>query len=223
MPRETSGIVKKKMAAVRLCIAAIAVLCGGAQAVAQERDAAWRLAVELRVTLGDLARLERADLPSAHAAGLEARIRGALGLLPWRLQQSGDQEGADSIEPWQGAALDAQARDALVERLTDLAQRFPLDLMERAAITPPGAALAEARAIDQSYCFGCHEDMGAGDPYEPLPARDLFLLAQEEPADVFLARLSLGIKGDETIGFRLPVTDDQLLALFAYFRGAGGG
>jgi len=46
----------------------------------------------------------------------------------------------------------------------------------------------------------------------------LRLMASEEPADLFLARLSLGIKGDETIAFRSPVTDRQLLALLALYR-----
>lgn len=209
----------QKVAAVHLRIAAIALSCLAPMRPAVADGIATRsLAVELRVARGDLIRLEAPGLSSANAAGLAQRIRGALGLLPWLLLRAGKPAEAEELAARADTPLDTGGRAALSEALGDLAARFPLDLAARADFAPPGPALAEAAAIHEAYCAGCHDGAGDGDPDIALPARDLRLMAREEPADLFLSRLTLGIKGDETIAFRSPVTDRQLLALLALYR-----
>jgi len=208
-----------KLAAMLLSIAANALLCLAPAWPAMADSAPTRpLAVNLRVALGDLHRLATPGLSHTNAEGLGGRIRGALGLLPWLLARAGYPAEADALAARAETPLDAAGRAALIAALNDLAERFPLGLTARTGATPPGPALAEAAAIHEAYGAGCHDGAGGGDPELALPARDLRLMASEEPADLFLARLSLGIKGDETIAFRSPVTDRQLLALLALYR-----
>jgi hypothetical protein len=217
MARERRHITVTTTVAAGVCLAA--TILSAAVVLAEPAPASRSLASELRIALGDLRRLAGDDLPPRHAEGLQARITGALGLLPWLLTAAGDEAGAEALVPWQGAALDdAEARTTLATELAALAEDHPLDLAARSAIHPPGAALLEAQAIHETYCFGCHDDYGNGDPDLILPSRDLRLMAQQEPGDIFLARLISGVKGDESIAFRNPLTDDQILALWAYYR-----
>ncbi|GGD21983.1 hypothetical protein [Sinisalibacter lacisalsi] len=183
-----------------------------AQAEALVASPSRTLAAELRVARGDLARLEENNLPEAHRTGLEERIAGALGLLPWLLIQAGDPEGARRLtehSPDDLAALTV-ALDAIIER-------HAFDLAEQGTAHVRATALLEARAIHDSYCAGCHDDTGDGDPEMELPIRDLFGMARAEPGEVFAARLYVGVKGDETIGFRNPLTETQFQALWRYY------
>jgi hypothetical protein len=213
------------LAAALLRVAAIVLLCAAhaLPAVADEARGERPLAIELRVTLGDLHRLASPGLPARHAEGLEQRIRGALGLLPWLLLRTGNAPQAEALADLADRPLDTAGRAALRALLTELVARHPLDLAARADVAQPGAALARAAALHESYCAGCHDGAGDGDPDLALPARDLRRMARTEPADLVLARLALGIKGDETIAFRSPVTDRDLLALLGYYRGDPAG
>lgn len=170
------------------------------------------LAAELRVARGDIARLGEAGLSEAHRVGLEARIAGGLGLLPWLLLVAGDAESADRLNetsPDDFAGLAAGLDAALA--------RHKFDLAEQGTAGVGATALLEARTIHESYCAGCHDDAGDGDPDMELPIRDLFAMARAEPGEVFAARLYVGIKGDETIGFRNPLSETQFLALWRYY------
>lgn len=206
------------MAAVTMRTAAIVLACAGASLPARGDDTAARaLAIELQVALGDLRRLDTPDLPTAHAEGLRERLAGSLGLLPWLLLRAGHGGDAEALAGWASRPLDAEARRRLRPVLDDLAAAVPFALAARADLPQPPAALAEAAALHETYCAGCHDGAGAGDPDARLPARDLRRMAREETAAEFLARLAAGIKGDETIAFRTPVTDRQILALRAYY------
>jgi cytochrome c553 len=83
---------------------------------------------------------------------------------------------------------------------------------------PTPARLSEARAIHATYCAGCHDGAGNGAPEVLLPARDLFEMGRQEAADVFLARLVNGVKGDAAIHFANPLTDAQIGALWTLYR-----
>ncbi|GKY88424.1 hypothetical protein [Sinisalibacter aestuarii] len=215
MARERPSTIARTIVAAGISLAATVFWPGAAASDPAPRA----LASELRITLGDLGRLGAEGLPPRHAEGLVARIEGALGLLPWLLTGAGDAAGAAALAAWQGADLEpAGQRAALTALVGELAARHRLDLFARTAIAPPGAGLAEAQAIHETYCFGCHDDYGMGDPDEPLPSRDLRLMAQEEPGDIFLARLIGGVKGDESIAFHNPLTEAQILALYAYYQ-----
>ena len=114
---------------------------------------------------------------------------------------------------WTGEAEQARNLDAVLEALSEA---HPLD-MAPYDIGVTHADLAEARAIHDTYCAGCHDDFGTGDPEAELASRDLFWMARDEKSDQFLARLVNGVKGDETIGFVNPLTDKQIAALWKLY------
>ncbi|SMH45601.1 hypothetical protein [Maritimibacter sp. HL-12] len=196
------------MGVAAICIASVGVALAETPVARADRT----LAAELRVLQGDLARLRENGLPEAHREGLEARVTGSLGLVPWLLIQSGDEAGADRL-----AADRRDDPDDLAGALDSLIGRHPFDLLEQGTADVSAKALLDARAIHETYCAGCHDDTGEGDPGMKLPIRDLFGMAREEPADIFAARLYVGVKGDATIGFQNPLTETQFLALWRYY------
>lgn len=225
MTRKRQSTAKRLVAATLHGVAATFLWLGHAVA---EPGLDWSdaeiLPAELRVALGDVMRLGKVGLPPRHAEGLTDRIEGALGLLPWLLLKAGDDKGAEALGAWSGRPLDAAPdRVALSELLSALSEDHPLALAERTGLTPPAAAIAEARAIHDAYCMGCHDGFADGDPDARLPSRDLRLMARAEPGDIFLARLVNGVKGDESIAFVNPLTDRQVLALWAFYRTSSAG
>lgn len=207
------------MAATPRGVAAIvALVLGLATAGAGHAgDDARVLASELRIALGDVDRLAEADLPAPHSIGLAERLAGSLGLLPWLLQRAGDADGARALSEYQVTNLEPANTEPLAALLATLSDRHPLDLAGTAAPAVTATAMREARVIHQTYCAGCHDGAENGDPDLTLPARDLFFMARTERPDIFVARLFNGVKGDETIGFRNPLTDEQLAALRAFY------
>lgn len=205
-----------KRAATLSGVAALAVglATAGALADGSVSTPSRTLASELRILRGDLDRLTEEDLPPAHRDGLRARIVGALGLLPWLLKSSGDEAGSAALSS-QGTTPEDFAR--LGRDLDAVIARHPLDLIAEGTEGVSAKALLEARAIHETYCAGCHDGSGNGDPEATLPIRDLFGMARAEPEEVFVARLYNGIKGDETIGFRNPLTEAQFRALWRYY------
>lgn len=176
------------------------------------------LAAELLIAQGDLKRLNEQDQPTAHKAGLRARIHGALGVLPWMLRRNGDADGANTLRPWQNRTLETQGNRArLRELLQQLSARHPLELSYFNLHPSRPTIRREAASIHRSYCAGCHDDAGQGDPDTELPARDLFSMALRETPEVFLARLINGVKGDETLGFVNPLNDTQIAALWRFY------
>jgi len=202
----------KSATAVLYGIAVVVVLSiTGASALA-DRSLPQELAAELLIVRGDLMRLtHEPDLPTAHAEGLQQRIKGSLGLLPWLLQQAHDVTGADQL-------LKAQSsRRLLISVLDQLIIRHPLDTAPYSAERLSATARREASAIHEAYCASCHDDMGDGDEDSILPSRDLFLMARESPPQAFLARLINGVKGDETLLFTNPLTPRQIGALWHHY------
>lgn len=223
MARKRHGIAKTWVAAARDGVAATLLLTGLAMPASGDPGLDWSareiLPAELRVALGDLERLGDNTLPPRHVEGLTARIEGALGLLPWLLLKAGDEAGAGALTAWAERPFEtATDRAALTDLLQSLAEDHPLALAERLTISPPAADLAEAAAIHEAYCMGCHDGFGDGDPDTRLPGRDLRLMARDEPGEVFLSRLVNGVKGDASIAFVNPLTERQVMALMAYYR-----
>jgi hypothetical protein len=211
----------KRRAATLKSVAAISMLAlfPTVLAPAWAQDAGRRiLAAELLILRGDLARFETPGLSRAHRAGLALRIEGALGLVPWLLMQEGDVEPAAALAQWQGYDVAGNGNASLLSLVEHISERYPLGFGDAAPPRASAKALREARAIHETYCAGCHDGAASGDPDTPLPARDLFMMGRDEPPEIFLARLFNGIKGDETIAFENPLTDEQLLALWSFYR-----
>jgi len=179
------------------------------------------LSAELLIMQADLVRLRNAALPPRHREGLTQRLQGTLGVVPWMLRRAGDTAGAQALRPWQDRALEnGDDRARLSALLQNLSARHPLNVraFEDHADTP--AIRREARVVHQTYCAGCHDGAGAGDPDEALPARDLYVLARTESAVVFLARLVNGVKGDASLRFTNPLAERQIAALWRLYRRA---
>ncbi len=186
-------------------------------AATAEDDTAQILAAEILVVRADLAQIAKPELPALHRAGFVERIDGALGLIPWLLIVAGDPDAAAMVAEWQTDWTGAPPQIAKLDRdLERLSRRHPLD-KAGLDIGISRAELAEARAIHDAYCAGCHDDMGEGDPDAELVGRDLFWMARDEDTDQFLARLVNGVKGDESIGFVNPLTEKQIAALWKLY------
>lgn len=178
------------------------------------------LAAELRIVRADLVRLDEGDVDAPlHAQGLNMRIAGGLGVLPWLLRQSGDDVAAERLRGWNMQTLGDRAERARLVRQLDIAiMRHPLDLPRYSMDRLTSAQKREARAIHETYCAGCHDDAGQGDVDMLLPARDLYVMSRESAPEDFLARLINGVKGDETLLFSNPLTAQQIAALWALYR-----
>ncbi|OEJ65303.1 hypothetical protein BEN30_14355 [Magnetovibrio blakemorei] len=194
-------------------IAVVVVLFMTETPAMADRSLPQELAAELLIVRSDLVRLtNEPGLPATHAEGLQQRIKGSLGLLPWLLQQAHDEAGADQL-------LKAQSsRRLLITVLNQLIIRHPLDTAPYATEHLTPTQRREASAIHDAYCASCHDDMGDGDEASILPSRDLFLMAKESSSEAFLARLINGVKGDETMLFTNPLTPRQISALWLYYR-----
>lgn len=185
-----------------------------------EPDLSRQLAAELLIVRGDLVRLdEDSGLSATHREGLHQRIAGALGLLPWLLRKACDEERAERLRTWQQRSWEtAPDRDALLADLRAAIAAHPLDRDAFPPATPDERRFAEARAIHDTYCAGCHDGAGNGATDLPLPAHDLFAMAQQTPSDELLARLINGVKGDATLLFANPLTEEQIGALLSLYR-----
>ncbi len=208
-----------KAAALRgvaaLCTAAVIGL--GGEAAGANDDSARILGAEILVVRADLAQIAKPDLPAMHRVGFVKRIDGALGMIPWLLIAAGDPDAAAQVEGWQRDWTGEAGQGARLDKvLKKLSSRHPLDVAAF-DIGITRAELAEARAIHEAYCAGCHDGFGTGDPEVELASRDLFWMARDEDTDQFLARLVNGVKGDETIGFVNPLTDKQIAALWKLY------
>lgn len=171
------------------------------------------LAAELLIVRDDLSRLmSGTNLSPAHVRGLQNRITGSLGILPWLLRRAGDVSGADQVRV---LSLDLEERSVQLDLLV---KRYPLDLSPYASGRQTPRLRREAIAIHETYCASCHDDAGSGDRDTPLPARDLFLMARESAPEVLLARLINGVKGDETLLFTNPLSPKQIGALWRYYQ-----
>ena len=175
------------------------------------------LAAELRVMRGDLRRLAAPGVAPREAAGLRARLAGALASLPLTLREA----GADAATLGALRAAHAAGDDArMAGELDRLGAAHPLvsDIATTRAPTPAQASVAAA--IHREACAGCH-DAGAGDP--ALPARDLHADARTMSGAEFAARLLVGVRGNRSTAWRNPFTEPELAALAAWYRHARPG
>lgn len=171
-----------------------------------------RLAAELLIMRGDLARFSTPDLPEARREGLRARLAGALSSLPWLLRLAGA-----SPEPAQAARDRYFQGDfrILAADLDALIARHPLDMAGIAPVSTTPASVAYGRAIHEEACAGCHD---APNQPSPLPAEDLRLEVERMPLDEFAARLINGIRGDHTTALANPFGNAAISALISFYR-----
>lgn len=190
---------------------AAAYSCAAASPVFSAADPTQQLVAELLIVQGDARRLWRDNSGPLEQLGLRQRLEGALSSLPLVMRR---------------ARIDPQPVIALREALRrDDARRFELTLqpiIHRYRFDPRFMSRAVSRQLvaagarlHAEVCAGCH-DAGWGDTV--LPARPLKHLAASQSSEEFAARLWLGVRGKRETAYANPFTDDELAALFAYYR-----
>jgi len=174
-----------------------------------------RIAAELAVLAGDIAKLKDVELSTQHAIGLRERIKGALTGLDI-LARLADQEQQKATTPRH--ELIAVMRDDLNNnRLSKLHQttnhllaEYPLHLP---AITVTD--LTPYKELHMQLCAACHDQ-----PVTQVerPAFNLNAQTQDtEPVEMF-ARMLVGVRGDRTTGIDNPLSDQQIMGLLTYYR-----
>lgn len=174
-------------------------------------DAARRLGAELLILAGDARRLAQDRIGPRERAGLNERLQGALAYLPLLLRRAGD-------DPQPAAALrEALARHdlkkfAFIVQGLSARYGFAPGWMARA---PDRDLVAAGAKLHGEVCAGCHAaDWGD----TALPARQLQGLASGQAREEFAARLWLGVRGTREVAYANPFSDEELAALFAYYR-----
>lgn len=143
--------------------------------------------------------------------GLRQRIEGALSSLPLALRRAGAEPQPVSVLREALQRNDAQGFERALQPLIRR-YRFDARFMIRAGSME---LIASGARLHAEVCAGCH-NANWGDT--PLPARPLRKLAESQSAEEFAARLWLGIRGRREIAYANPFTDEELTALFAYYR-----
>lgn len=191
------------------------------QVGARRRD----LAAQLEVVRDDAARLAGSGLNPLRRRGLEAKVRSALGVLPLTVRAYLQYHNAAETS---ALATLERARRALGRRdwkrvsasLSQLCRAYPLRLAGlRPGDAGPEAVAAAGRAYQKS-CAMCHR---YAQPTSELPAPDLFRWSRTLAPRSFVARMIDGVHGTAFTGFENPLTDNEIAALYAYFRAGPSG
>lgn len=211
---------RSRTAATRFGLAVVLALIAlgptGDEARSQGADQR-QLAAHLVILAGDLKRLGDEHLPVVQRSGLNQRIMGLMGGLPWLFRINGDPENADKARQYLGDPVAVTLNSPFNGWLDQMRERYPFSTRVFDPDRVPPTSYPKALAIHQTYCAGCH-DGTAEDAEVALPARDLYLMAAEMTVEEFLARLANGVRGDQVTGLANPLTDAQMAALTALYR-----
>jgi mono/diheme cytochrome c family protein len=179
-------------------------------------------AAQLEVARDDALSLAGGGLKPPRRRGLEAKVRSALGVLPLTARAYLQDDRAAEAS---ALATLRRARRALGRRdwkrvsasLSQLCHAYPLRLAGlRPGDAGPAAVAAAGRAYQKS-CAMCHR---YAQPTSKLPAPDLFRWSHTLAPRSFVARMIDGVHGTAFTGFQNPLTDNEIAALYAYFRAA---
>lgn len=204
----TRGVVR-----IRSLLFGLAVVysCATATPAFSAADPTQQLAAELLIVQGDARRLWRDNSGPLEQQGLRQRLEGALSSLSLVMRRAGAMP-----QPSQALRValnrnDAKQFDKLLQPLIQR-YRFGANFMSRASSTQLVVAGAK---LHGEVCAGCH-DVDWGDTQ--LPARSLPKIASSQSREEFGARLWLGVRGTREIVYANPFTDEELAALYAYYR-----
>ena len=220
------AIVKTLRFTLALTVGGAALAAPLAVSAAEGAEDPRRLAAEIVVMRADAGKLFSGKLDKNYQAGLRARLRGGLALVPLLVRAARRQAPAWPVldkARFAGLTEALQKGDgkALMAGLDWLMRQYPF---ATAGLLPPDArpeALKRAQNIHESYCAGCHD---APDMDTERPAWSLFELGQTAPPTELAARLVIGVRGEAMTAMDNPLRDAEMSALIAYYRaGPKGG
>lgn len=204
-----SGRAARQAALKRLVVAVLANLVFAGTATAS--DVSEHVGAELLVLAGDARRLANDPIGAQERAGLNDRLKGALAYLPLLLRRAGgDAQVVASLREML-ARNDLQQFGRIAKGIA-LRYRFMPGWMSR---KPDRDLIARGAELHREFCSACHE-AGWGDIR--LPAKQLKRLASVQSGEEFGARLWLGVRGTREVAYANPFDDEELAALFVYYR-----
>ena len=186
-----------------------------------------RVAAELLVVAGDVARLSRKGLSRPERKGLRERIAGALSGLELMLRLADEERGRPpdaaghrrSVAELR-AAFGQNDLTGLAAALETLIARYPLDIPAILPAIETAERLARGKGLHERLCAACHD--APRDEAVERPARSLFAEARALSSREFAARLLIGVRGDVVTGIGNPFSDEQIASLIVYYRKGRG-
>ena len=178
-----------------------------------------RLEANLLVIQGDLRQLLKKDNSDIHHHSLSLRIEEKLGLLSLLVRTANQHDSVShKHNPKEFKNLlflfNSSELKSLLNELESLSLKYPLLLSPILQSTLPPVFFKQAREMHRRLCSGCHN--GALEE-KPLPAFDLFRQARSISRKEFVARMLIGLRGDQLTSLQNPLTDTELSALISYY------
>jgi len=190
----------------------------GIQAVAAQGEHARRVAAEIRVMAGDITRLENPDNSAQHKAGLIDRVIGGLAALDILLRQA-DQENKSPVSQYLSVVQElrnlviAGKFSSAKEILLLLQNNFPLSIDKFIQIKVEDKDVGGN--LHTELCAHCHDQPVLN---TERPAYNLFSEAKRMPQEEFIARLLVGVRGDQVTGIDNPLSDYETAALVEFYK-----
>jgi len=203
--RSTSFIIVFTLVIISIYFMADAALAQG--------EHARRAGAEIQVLLGDARRLQQMKLPQKHRKGLRDRIRGELSDLEilLRLANQGKRmtlaDISVAVKELRSSFIDNDL-SGFIQRAKKIAVVYPL-------LSFVSGSVHRAQTLHAQLCAGCHDQ-----PYLDMerPALNLFQQARIQSVVEFLARLIIGVRGDQLTGYGNPLTEAEIAGLADYYR-----
>ena len=181
---------------------------------------ARRAGAELLVITADVRKLKDASLSKKQRVGLAARINGGLAGLPLMMRLADQErlrqtEGRGTIVGRLRSSLQKNELAAFLATAAILIEHYPFRATGILPLKSSPTRVRRGKNIHEEHCAGCHD---APDLDVERPAFNLFRQARTITQFEFAARLVIGVRGDRTTGIDNPFSDEELAALFAYYR-----
>jgi len=181
---------------------------------------ARRLAAEIVVMKADAEHLYNGKMSKPHQAGLRARLRGAMAIMPLLIRAARRDVPAwpapdrDRIASLKQALAQGKAPEVL-SGLAWLMKTYPFDATGLLPADQRPGAVKQAGNIHENYCAGCHDEP---DLDVPRPAWSLIELGKKAPEVEIAARLVIGVRGENMTAMDNPLKDSEMSALIHYYR-----
>ena len=179
-----------------------------------------RLAAHLVVLQGDLRQLIELNISATHQLSLKLRIQEKLGLLRLLIRYASQEISLKYLnihEDLNGLQdlFKKGTLETLLVKINKLSKKYPLYLSPVLKSNLPPVYLKEAAKTHLKLCSGCHSGSLINNV---LPAFDLFKQSRRMSRKEFIARIMLGLRGDQITSFQNPFTDSEISALTTYYQ-----
>jgi hypothetical protein len=169
---------------------------------------------ELIILRGDLIKLSKITTPELYKKGLKSRMDSAFGTLNWICRGFIDNDpNLFSLFEKLESLFIANKFKELHLKLDFLIKKYPLNLDQ---YLPEQASKEDIKVgikIYQHYCHGCH--LSHNDQLE-MPALSLEVMAKSLAPEEFIARMIAGVKGNDVIALRNPLSRKDISSIYSY-------